>query len=123
MKNKSTDTNIISKKSVEQYELLTPLLESTYREMSELSKKKPDTLLNTYKIKMINRILEPLKELLKNETIIQYLDILDTDDLPSNSDVVIILSQYIEAKKMFRDKYSTEDDDIIAGFSWKWNIK
>ena len=120
MKNKYNNTNnAISKEDVDQYELLTPLLESTYREISELSKKKPDAPLNAFKIKMINRILEPLKELLKNETIIQYLDILDTDDLPSNSDVVIILSQYIEAKKMFKENYYIWDQND----GWEWNIK
>jgi len=95
----------IPQKAKEQYYLLTPLLQSTYREMSELSKKKPESPLNMYKVKMINRILVPLKELLKNETVADYLDVLDTDDLPTNSDVVLIMSQYNKAVDMFYEKY------------------
>ena len=95
----------ISKEAGEKYDLLMPLLNGIYLEMQELSKKKPDTALNEYKIKAINRILIPTKELLQYEDSHSFLDILNSDDLPTNSDVVLILNQYIRAMNMYKSKY------------------
>lgn len=97
--------NKISKEAGEKHDLLMPLLNSLYLEMKELSKKKPDGPLNTYKVKVINRVLEPIKELLQYEDTSFFLDILDTDDMPTNSDVVLILSQYIRAMNFYKEKY------------------
>ena len=52
----------ITQEAVTQYELLCPLLSGIYGELQELSKKKPDTPLNNFKVKSINRVLEPRKE-------------------------------------------------------------
>lgn len=95
----------ISQKDVNQYELLNPLIHGIYNEFQDLSKKKPEAALNTYKVKVVNRVLEPIKELLANEEVIHFLDILDIDDLPTNSDVILILNQYLKALKMFYNKY------------------
>jgi len=113
MKNDSKQE--ISQSVNDDYYLLTPLLQSAYKEMSELSKKRPESPLNMYKVKMINRILIPLKELLKNETVADYLDVLDTDDLPTNSDVVLIMSQYSKAVDMFYEKYLKI---VVSDDSW-----
>jgi len=113
MKNDSKQE--ISQSAKDYYYLLTPLLQSAYKEMSELSKKRPESPLNMYKVKMINRILIPLKELLKNETVADYLDVLDTDDLPTNSDVVLIMSQYNKAVDMFYEKHLKI---VVSDDSW-----
>jgi hypothetical protein len=95
----------ITQEAVNQYELLNPLLIGIYKELQELSKKKPDTPLNSFKVKSVNRILEPIKELLKEEDVYPFLDILDMDDVPTNSDVILVLSQYIKSMNIFYDKY------------------
>ena len=95
----------ITQEAVTQYEMLCPLLSGIYGELQELSKKKPDTPLNNFKVKSINRVLEPIKELLKEENMYPFLDVLDMDDMPTNSDVVLILSQYIKSMDIFHDKY------------------
>lgn len=105
----------ITQNQVDQFELLHPLLQATYFELQELSKKKPESPLNTYKVKTINRVIEPLKELLKDEPVFGYLDVLISDDLPTNSDVVLILSQYKKAMGMFQSKYYDE-------YSLRWAI-
>ena len=110
----------ITQQNVNQYELLTPLLESAYWEMQELSKKKQESPLNSYKVKALNRILVPLKELLINEDVYSFLDILETDDLPTNSDVVLILSQYKKAMDMYYKRYYVIDKDTR---SYKWSLE
>ena len=92
-------------KNIEDYELLKSMLYSQKKEFDLLSKKKSDEQLNPMKIKMANRVLEPLKELFKHEESHKFLDILNEDELPTNSDVVLIISQYETAIHDFRIRY------------------
>ena len=99
------EEKFITQTAVEQFKLLDPLLDGLYFEFQEFSKKKPETSLNTNKVKMVNRILQPIKELLNDEPVSEYLDILDIDALSNNSDVILILSHYKKAMDMFKSKY------------------
>lgn len=80
-------------------------LESAYAEMKDFSKKNPDTVLNERKVKSLNKILNDIKDILVNEPTAEYLDLLDEDMLPTNSDVVLAMSQYRTALENFRNKY------------------
>ncbi len=91
----------------EKAELLTvtrPLLKAMFLEFKELSKKKPDGAVSKSKIKVVNRLLEKCRNLLQNELSIEYLDLLDEDDFPQNSDIVLMLSQYESAMDQFFTK-------------------
>jgi hypothetical protein len=57
----------LSEDEIADYELLTPMLESLYCEMSELSKKKQEGILNKLKIRQINRILEKIESVLDGD--------------------------------------------------------
>lgn len=98
-----------TEKNIEDYSLLKDMLKSQRKEFDLLSKKKPDDHLNKIKIKMVNRVLEPLNEILKHESSHKFLDILEEDDMPTNSDVVLIISQYETAISEFKDKYYVKD--------------
>ncbi len=109
-----------TEKDIEDYELLEEMLNALRLEMDILSKKKPNEQLNKMKIKLLNRVLEPLKIIFKHEPSYKFLDIPSEEDLPSYSDVVLIISQYEKAIDDFRDtyrKYDTEYDD------YRWNTK
>ena len=93
----------------EDYKLLKDMLHSQRKEFDLLSKKKADGQLNPIKIKMANRVLEPLKDLFKNEESHVFLDTLNEDEIPTNSDVVLIISQYETAIKEFRSTYYIAD--------------
>ena len=93
------------------HEELNPLLQAMYREFADLSKKKPDGVLNKNKIQMVNRLLKEILELLEDEPNIRFLDLLDEEEIPQYSDVVLILSQYSAAMKQFRDMHYGYDDD------------
>lgn len=92
------------------YELLKGMLYAQKKEFDLLSKKKADGQLNPMKIKMANRVLEPLKELFKHEESHKFLDTLNEDELPTNSDVVLIISQYETAIDEFRSRYYLKDE-------------
>jgi hypothetical protein len=89
----------------ELYDTTRPLLDALYAEVQELSKKKPEATLSESKVKLINRLLEDVRIVLADEADFKYLDLLISDSLPQNSDVVLILSQYKAAMQSFRDNY------------------
>jgi len=89
----------------EVHDVTTPLLKAMYNEFRELSKKKQDGAVSKSKIKLINRLLVKCREVLKDELSIEYLDLLDEDEVPQNSDVVLMLSQYVAAMDQFHDTY------------------
>jgi hypothetical protein len=94
-----------TKEQVERFDMLHPMLQSFLTEVRELSKKKPDGPLNEVKIKMINRILVQIKEVLSTDASVKYLDLLDEEALPQNSDAVLILGQYSAAMEQFKAKH------------------
>lgn len=125
MKQPTKKTSIESEKktSVEQirlYGTISPLLHSAFNEIKELSKRKQDEELKLKKVQIINRLLGKAKEVLKNEPTVEFLDLLDEDELPSNSDAVLIMSQYISAMNKFHsDHYHSQDWEI--GIKGEWD--
>jgi hypothetical protein len=74
-------------------------------EVRELSKKKPDATLSNGKVKIINRVLIDLKGVLETEDEGKYLDLLDDQMLPQNSDALLVMVQYKTALLAFEKKY------------------
>lgn len=110
--------SIIEQNSVtedrDEFNLLSGLLVKLYREISDLSKKHPNDLINIFKIEQINRVLSPLKNLMKDEPSAPYLDLVaeaeNNADKSRNSysDVAVIMSQYIEACEEYRAKHYSD---------------
>lgn len=103
-------TNAIATK----FDLLSLMLISALNEMREFSKKKQDGVLNPLKVKLINRLLNDIKTILTSESSVQYLELLDEDSLPQNSDVVLILGQYKAAMDQFHNEFYCYDSNLIT---------
>jgi hypothetical protein len=101
-----------TKSQVADFEMLWPILKSLLAETKELSKKKADNPLNKLKVGMINKVLERVKGILSGDPSAQFLELLDNETLPSNSDAVFIISQYDAAMKQFKDKHYQYDSSI-----------
>lgn len=91
------------------YDRLVPMLEAAHREMTELSKKKQDGVLNTFKIKTLNRLLSELSKVIEKDPSYAFVDTLDEEILPQNSDAVLLLSQWQAALKQYRDRHHGYD--------------
>ena len=112
-------------KDKKQFIMLRELFDQMYYEFQLQSRRKPDDPVNPYKIKKINSILEPLKELMGDEEYGRYLDLIDNSELqagaeqeqlPGNgmsrdtcngrtySDVALMLTQYKGAMKRFNNE-------------------
>ena len=116
MAKKNIKENMPSKADVMKFIMMYDFLESAYVEMKDFSKKNPDGALNDNKVKRLNRILKDIKDILADEPTASYLDILDDEMLPSNSDVVLTMSQYRSAMENFRKKYRVYHD-----FHYHWH--
>jgi hypothetical protein len=90
-----------------------------YKEISDMSKKKPDNPVNKFKLKLINQIVTNANKIL-GETYKPFDDfeLFDEDDLPTNSDITVMLSQYQNAMEKFRCNNINENSH-----DWFWVIE
>jgi len=93
-------------------------IQSTYKEISILSSKKPIDPVNKFKLKFINSIILEANEVLGSGYMpfFEEFKIFDEEDLPNNGDIVFMLSHYLESLEKFRC------DNIKIGhdFSYYW---
>ena len=97
--------HITTEKAVAEHEASTRVFAGVLSEMRELSKKKPEATLNKRKVSIVNRVLGDLQAFLEDEPEGKYLDLLDDEDLPQNSDAVLVMVQYEKALVAFRARY------------------
>lgn len=97
--------HITTEETVATYQAALGIFTGLLQEIRELSKKKPEALMSKGKVKIINRVLEDLKEVMADEPEEKFLDLLDDEDLPQNSDAVLIMVQYEKAVLKFPKRY------------------
>jgi hypothetical protein len=107
-----------TKNKAETYEVTMPLLKAMYVEFKVLSTKKPDSAVSKSKIKITNRLLNKVREVLEDSSVIEFLDLLEEDDIPQVSDVTLILSQYVASM----DTFYKEHYGVFDG-KYQWVIK
>jgi len=102
---------------VQDFERLEQQLHSMLTEMSELSKKRANDGLNKFKLKLVNVLLEGINKFLGEQRPFKEFESFDENDIPTNSDVVVMLSQYAAAVYQFRLE-NTE----LRGIKWYWPL-
>lgn len=100
---------------IELFEKIDTQLLGLYNEVSALSKKKPDDAVNLFKLKIINNVITEANNFLGDERPFTDFDTFDVDAVPSNSDVVLILSQYINCMEKVRS-----DNITYYSNAWYW---
>lgn len=105
-------------KDVQSFEKVQAQLHGIYDEIVVFAKKTPDGPINKFKLKFINQILIETNNQLdaKNKPFSDF-DVFEEDLLPTNSDVVMILSQYINCLENFRSEHITQYNPY-----WYWKI-
>lgn len=97
------------------YERLMPLLETMLKDFQDLAKKKSDGVLNRAKILAVNALLKDVFAVIQSEENAKYLKLLEEDDVPQYSDVVILLGQTVAAMGVFHDKFYGHS---VHGYGW-----
>lgn len=108
----------MKKEEIEQFEKLHIQIKDMYSELSVLSKKNPNTPINEFKLRFVNQLIIKSNELLgdKYKPFDDFISF-SNDDFPFISDVVLILSQYIQCL----EKIKFDNITRLSG-NWYWKI-
>ena len=88
---------------IERLEKTIGQLGAIHREISVLSKKSPNDAMNSFKLRMVNRVIRVANDVLGKAYIpIDEFTQFEDDEAPSTSDVVFVIAQYIEEIKRFQ---------------------
>ncbi|AUQ63189.1 hypothetical protein [Phaeobacter inhibens] len=102
-----------SEQDIENLEKLIGQLKALHTEISVLSKKSPSDAVNTFKLKLINKSLAFGNEVLgASYKPFDDFEAFDSDDMPSNSDVTMVLAQYLEEAERYRS------DNVTMSSGW-----
>ncbi|MBW8042250.1 MAG: hypothetical protein FVQ85_19935 [Planctomycetes bacterium] len=108
-----------SKAEIDKFEKTNEQLKALHGEIGILSKKKPDDAINKFKLQFVNNVLKNANELLgKQYKPFSEFDLFDKDDIPTNSDVIMILAQYLNCMEKLRS-----DNIFNKGGCYYWLIK
>ncbi len=101
---------------INDFEKIQAQLESLHAEISSLTKKSSNDALNKFKLKFVNQILDEANKLLgKNFVPFDDFEKFDDNDLPTNSDVTLMLGQYLNCMEKLRS-----DNIENRHGSWYW---
>jgi hypothetical protein len=111
----------MKKEDVVKFESLESQLKGLYEEMQALTRKSPNDAINKFKLELINNILGEVNPFLAALGYpLKYFQSFKEDLLPFNSDVLLVLSQYLSRMENLRS------DNIKPGGlhlqSWFWVI-
>ncbi|HDH1461346.1 TPA: hypothetical protein ACT15H_003611 [Klebsiella michiganensis] len=109
----------MNRSDVDVFEKLSGQLLSVYEEISLLSKKNPNDAVNKFKLKFVNQMLLQSNNFLgvKYKPFDDFSNF-DEDDIPQNSDVVFILSQYLQCFEKQRS------DNVVNKLGvWFWRVQ
>ncbi len=104
---------------VDELEKLIGQLESLHSELTALAKKSPNDAVNKFKLRFVNASLDNCNKLLgQRYRPFNDFEQFDIDEVPSNSDLTFIISQYMPAMEKFRA------DNITTGsHGWQYDIE
>lgn len=110
----------MKEKEVELFINICGQLEVFRAEISVLTKKKPNDAINKFKLKFINKVLEDANKLLKEKyKPFADFDYFEEDEIPTNSDITMMLSQYLQSMEKLRIDNIFYDNDK---YDWYWKI-
>jgi hypothetical protein len=104
----------MKKADIDLFEKLISQLKSLHSELTLLAKKAPNDAVNQFKLKFVNSTLEHCNKFfgVKNRPFSDF-ETFSMEEMPSNSDVTFIVSQYIECAEKFRA-------DNVRNYSGRW---
>jgi hypothetical protein len=103
-----------SRDNVESLEKLIGQLQGLHSEIGLLAKKSPNDGVNAFKLRLINRVVAAANEVLgPNYLPFGDFEAFDSDDMPSTSDVALVLAQYMEEAERYRS-------DNVKFWHGKW---
>jgi len=113
----------MTKKEIDELETLQGQLQAFHKEMSSLVKKNPNDALNKFKLGLVNSVLKKANSFLGSTRLpFAEFESFDESAMPSTSDVLVILSQYLSAFEKLRAENIYWDYDE-GRWCWKGGNK
>ncbi|WP_448034236.1 hypothetical protein [Bradyrhizobium liaoningense] len=103
---------------VEEFRKMAAQLDALHLEALAASKKSPDKPVSAFKVNLANSVLEQAKRVLGPSAPAMDFVKFDKDDLPTNSDLSFIVTQFVECA----EKVRAENIQRRANGTWYWNI-
>lgn len=95
-------------------------MEALHAEIGALSKKSPNDALNKFKLKLINGLMQEANGLLTGEyKPLEGFEVFNEDDIPTNSDVTMVLAQYLNCLEKLRADNIQQKE---FSSSWYWVV-
>lgn len=117
---KKRPTSGLTSADVEKFLKLQAQMQELLARMAAISGKAPDQVINKFKLGMINEQLTIANQILVGSARpFEAFERFDEAALPSNSDVVVVLSQYLACLENWRSERVLWDSD---DFEWRWNV-
>lgn len=108
----------MKQEQVDIFEKVHAQLEGLHLEISALSKKSQNDALNNFKLKFVNQILVNANKVLGNAyKPFEDFDVFSDEEVPTTSDVALILTQYLSCFEKLRT-----DNVTFSGGKWYWLI-
>lgn len=105
------------REELEQFEKLIGQLRGLHEEIGLLAKRSPNDAVNAFKLRLINKVLGSARTVLGSDYLpFDDFETFDMDDMPTNSDVALVLAQYLEEAERYRS-----DNVLMSGGSW-WYV-
>ena len=107
----------MNKSEVEEFRKMAAQLDALHQEALAASKKSPDKPVSAFKVKLANSVVIDAKKVLGLSAPALNFETFDEDDLPSNSDLSFVATQFVECA----EKVRAENIRRYSG-NWYWVI-
>ena len=102
------------------FEKINVQMKALHIEIGALSKKSPNDALNKFKLGLINGLMQEANALLKGEyKPFEKFDVFSENDIPTNSDVTMVLAQYLNCLEKLRADNIQQKE---YSKSWYWVV-
>lgn len=106
----------MTEEQIHDFEKLQAQLESLHKEISVLTKKSQNDALNKFKLKFVNKAINEANTILgKKYKPFDDFDLFEEDDIPTNSDINLMIGQYLNCLEKLRS-----DNIMREGRRWLW---
>ena len=107
----------MTKEQINEFEKVLAQLRGFYEDINVLVKKSPKDEVDTFKLKLINKVLAKANEIIADSKPFDDFTEFDIDgDMPNNGDVAMILGQYINCLEVVKK-------DNVHPFCGRWYWK
>lgn len=96
--------------------LLISKIEGLHSEIQAGAKRKADAAISPFQLNVVNIILRAANEFAGDERVLDGFEAFDPDDLPTSSDVSMVVSQYVE----YFERIRCDNIQAYSGNRWVW---